>query len=101
MKISSGYTTYILDVTLIHPDMGNVYDQIAFNFDDGMDYENNEEFTEIMCAYIWDKLNYGRYYHEMEIRHTIIVDDSIYIWGRRYNGYEVKNIPTVIKHVID
>lgn len=99
MKILNAYRTMEFDVELSQPDTGTIYDCISITWDETTDDLKPTEFNELVCSMIWDELNYGRFYHEMILRHFYIIDDSVYITSMRYNGYEVEKLPTVIKHI--
>jgi hypothetical protein len=96
--ILSGYNTYMYDVCFNHPDDSSFYTYVAFVDDNPPDYEEDpQEYAERVCREIWNKYNSSNYYHDMEISHTTIIDNTIYTTHTRYNGFEAEILPTEVK----
>lgn len=101
MEIFSGYNTYLLDLKWVHPDHGTNYDTCSVVWDDSYDDLNADDFTKLMLEEIWNKYNYGGYYHELYVSNKVIIDNDVYILSYRYNGVDVDKLKTQVKHICD
>ena len=94
---NSLFTLEVYDVEFTHPDYSGLYTQCAisvYNPNQENSTIDNYEKADIIKA-IWNKYNDSYFYHEMIVSTKIILDDEMYIFSYKYNGYDdIEQLPT-------
>ena len=101
MKIYNTELSTRVRATFEHPDTGvDIQDYaVVCNWDEITD----KNFHLNLAKQIWDKDNYGRYFHYMilEISYVLECENQVITTNYRYSGGdELEQLPTVVKVMI-